>query len=102
MGTLQPGSVAVSRLTNNLQPGMSTTINSLISTDLKKGAVVFTRLIVACPKPRAEASSAGGAGDMLGGECWSHTSCAVFLYHKNTFTSDFSCTLTQLQGHMCP
>lgn len=52
LGMLQPGSMAVSRLTNNLQPGMPTTINSLISTDLKKDTLMFTRLIVACPKPR--------------------------------------------------
>lgn len=101
-GTLQLGSMAVSRLPDNLRPSMSTTINRLISTDLKKDTLMFTRLIVACPKPWAGASSAGGAGDVLGGECWPHASCAVFLHRKNTFTSDLSCTLTQPQGHMCP
>lgn len=92
----------LSRLTDNLQPGMSTTIRSLISTDLQKDALLFTRLIVACPRPRAGASSAGGAGDVLGGKRWPHVSCTVFLHRKNTFTSDFSCTLTQPQGHTCP
>lgn len=96
------GNGPVSRLTNNLQPGMSTTINSSISTDLKKDALVFTRLIVASPKPQAGALSAGGAGDMPGGECRLHASCALFLHRKNTFTSDFSRTLTQPQGHPCP
>lgn len=66
-GTLRSGSMAVSRLTNNLQPGMSTTINSPISTDLKKDALVFTRLIVASPKPQAGALSAGGAGEANAG-----------------------------------
>lgn len=94
--------MAVSQLTNNLQPGMSTTINSLISTDLKKDSLMFARLIVACPKPRAGASSAGGAGDVPGGKCHPRASCAVFLHHKNTFTSGFFCTFTQPQGHTCP
>lgn len=51
-------SAGLSRLANNLQPGMSTTINSLISTDLKKDALLFTRLTAACPGPRAGARSA--------------------------------------------
>lgn len=44
---------------------------------------------------------------MLGGECLPHTSCFIFFsslfgHCKLTFTSDFSCTLTQQQSQTCP
>lgn len=65
---LQPGSGAVSRLANNLQPSMTTTINGLISSVLEKDILVFARPTVACPEPWAGASAAGGAGDALSQE----------------------------------
>lgn len=77
---LQPGSVAVSRLTNNVQPGMSATINRLISSDLGKGILVFARPTVACPKPWAGASAAGGAGDAPSQEY--PAPCSVFLHTR--------------------
>lgn len=91
---LQPSSVPVPRLTNNLQPGMSTAINRLISSDLEKDILVFGRPTVACPEPWAGASAAGGAGDALSQEY--PAPCSVSP-HKNSFSYASSCSLLQLQ-----
>lgn len=92
---LQPGLVAISRLTNNLQPSMSTTINRLISSDLEKDILMFARPTVACPEPWAGASAAGGAGDAQSQEY--PVPCSVSPC-KNGFVYACSCSLTQLQG----
>lgn len=91
---LQPSSVPVPRLTNNLQPDMSTAINRLISSDLEKDILVFGRPTVACPGPWAGASAAGGAGDALSQEY--PAPCSVSP-HKNSFICASSCSLIQLQ-----
>ncbi|XP_023802130.1 uncharacterized protein LOC111943378 [Cyanistes caeruleus] len=61
-------------------PGMSTTINRLISSDLEKDILVFARPTVACPEPWAGASAAEGAGEALSQEY--PALCSVFLHDR--------------------
>lgn len=71
----------------NLQPSLSTTINRLISSELEKDILMFARPTVACPKPWAGASAAGGAGGAPSQEY--PVPCSVFL-HTTTDSSSLA------------